>query len=312
MRDNNLLAINRRLIIIKNAIFLQDFETINLQMKKLEGVNTNIIKILDIINAKDFDMAIMLIDDFITNGVNISLYVDKELEVLKLSLQNLKSELTELNLKKEEYLKIVSDFNYEYAKHVGYLIAEILKLKKEKLENDAKQNDELKDEFENAKQEEDDFKKFFEDLSSKQIKELNEDEKIYIKDAYRQASKLCHPDILDEPYKEKATKVFQELNTAYQNSDIGTVQKILDELQNGFYFENHIQEIADKDKLKAQIKILENDILNLKNEIDMIANDEAYLTATTIEDKKQYFDNLKTQLEKELNELKSQINTWNN
>lgn len=57
--------------------------------------------------------------------------------------------------------------------------------------------------------------------------QLSKSEEKELKELYRKASKLCHPDIVPPEQKKEAEDIFKELNHYYSNKNIFQVRKIL-------------------------------------------------------------------------------------
>ena len=60
---------------------------------------------------------------------------------------------------------------------------------------------------------------------------LSSDERNELKRLWRQASRLCHPDVVADDLKEKAHQMMVQLNLARQNADLATVRALLTQLQ---------------------------------------------------------------------------------
>jgi hypothetical protein len=53
-----------------------------------------------------------------------------------------------------------------------------------------------------------------------------------LRQAYKEAARLCHPDLhVEEPQKVRAQALFQQLNQAYQQQDLATVQATSEVIQ---------------------------------------------------------------------------------
>jgi hypothetical protein len=121
---------------------------------------------------------------------------------------------------------------------------------------------------------------------------------------------LCHPDIVVEELKEQAHGIMTELNSARQKKDLNKVLEILNMLiSGGFVIAS--DNIFDKDLLKTKIVKTKAQIDELKTEIDELETSDTYENIQSIDDKDEYFSEIKVQLveeserlEKELNQLK--------
>lgn len=200
-----------------------------------------------------------------------------------------------------------------------------LKIELEKLENDLKiqeenlkttkdfiENDEIKQEYEKANENYEEFQSKYEIIKDKQrnIINLSEEEKFELKKVFRKAAKLCHPDLVIDENKEKAHEIMQEINDAYSKQDLNKIKTILNSLENGFEFEIASDKINDKELLKLRIKEFEDNIENLKSEIESIKQDDSYQIIINLENWNDYFNELKITLEDKKIKLENESNNF--
>ena len=67
-----------------------------------------------------------------------------------------------------------------------------------------------------------------------QGKHLSEEDQNELKRLWRQASKLCHPDLVADDLKEEANAMMVQLNRAKQRGDVKTIRSLVARLQQGF------------------------------------------------------------------------------
>ena len=302
----------KRLELIKTAIILEDKEIIELQILKLENIENDekIQDILELISETRYEQVINLIDAYMAKYKGIAIYEDPEIQGLKVELKVLEKDLQSLSEKKNEYLHLINEFNVQSNLRLGELIQEILRLRKELSFEEMKSKSDNNDEFEEAakqyKQTKQDYEEFSEDYAE-QLKEmpfeLTEDEASELKQAYRRAGKLCHPDVVIDDVKEEAEEVFKILNDAYAKNDLQAVNKILKDLESGYTFAKSSDVITDKDIFRMKIEDIRVKIDSMTDEINEIKNEETFQTIVEIDDWDDYFDDLEEQLEDELEEL---------
>ena len=217
----------KRLEIIKNAISIEDEDIIKLQASKIKSLNidSDIEDILSLIENSDYGKVIELIDKYLTKYSGVMVYEDSEIQGLKFELKILEKRLQELNEEKSEYLNLINDFNAKYNLELGGLIQQILRLRKEILEEQADNDEESKVEYEEAKQDYEEFREKYEEQIKDKPYELNKDELKEIKSSYRKACKLCHPDIVSGDVKKEAEEIFKDLNNAYAKKDLNKVKE---------------------------------------------------------------------------------------
>ncbi|MEA3314805.1 MAG: hypothetical protein U9Q30_02965 [Campylobacterota bacterium] len=345
----------KRLEIIKTSITIEDEEIIELQIMKLNKLDTNseADEIITRLNDSDYSSAIVLIENYIQKYNGLVVYEDKEIQGLKLELKVLESKLQSLSENKDELLNTINEFNIEYNLKLGDIIRDILdiqneilykeyiaknkhyqalkektqELKKKLNDLDPLEDDEYdevyeefkeskkkyqdaKDEFDkqekdynDSKSEYEEFNKEYEDIKEN-TKELNKDDKKELKKLYKMAAKLCHPDIVDDEFKEKAHNIMQELNDAYSKKDLNKIKEILYSLENGDGFEVSSEVINNSELLKAKIEELKEHIESVTTEIDNIKNSDSYKSIIDIDDWEDYFKSLKSNLQNQYENLK--------
>jgi chaperonin cofactor prefoldin len=120
---------------------------------------------------------------------------------------------------------------------------------------------------------------------------------------------LCHPDKVNDEFKDAAHDIFIELRQAYELNDLKKVNEILNQLENNNFFKTKSETILEKDLLKVAIAKLRKKIKILESEIIAINESETYQTIISIEDWDDYFKRTKENLQQELENLKNEINT---
>jgi len=230
----------------------------------------------------------------------IEIFNDPDVLHLKSELNELEQYFNQLTADKTEFEKLLSDFHNRHTVELGNIILEILKLRKLKFKSDRVK-------FEDA---ENDEKQYYEQVETEKKKHqyfLNDDEKIELKKKFRRATFLCHPDKVNDTFKDAAQKIFIQLKLAYEANDLNRVSEILNELEKGNYFKTKSETINEKDKLKAEIVKFKSQIQTLETEIAEIKESETYKTIIEIDSWDDYFKHTKEKLTMELEELNSEI-----
>ena len=291
----------KRLEIVKNYIILEDIEELKKETKKLKefDFNTDLLEIITEIEKHEFAKAINAIQQFISQNQQLAVWNDPEIGALKLEIKNLENQLNAFDNEKTELEKLLYDFQHRHTIELGKIILEILKLRKLKFKEDK----------EKAEEAENDFKQYSEQFESEKDKkqfELTEEEKIELKKKFRKATFLCHPDKVNEQFKDAAQKVFVDLKTAYEANDLKKVNEILNDLERGF-FKSKSDTVTEKDLLKVAIDKLKKQIKILETEIVSIKESETFQTIFSIKDWDEYFGSTKEKVEKEMEELRKEI-----
>jgi chromosome segregation ATPase len=254
----------------------------------------------------------------------------EEFETIEEEFEEKKDELETLKEKIEKLEK-----EYEEASFLERLkISKKLKEAKEEYENlkesydeSEKEYEDLKREFEDNKEDFEQFEKEFEEkledeeydeaksdyeefyeTYEEQLKnrpcELDEAQKNELKKLYRKASKICHPDIVSDEFKEQAHEMQLELNEAYAKKDLAKVKEILYKLENGQVFEVASDSIDDKELLKSKIADLKDRIDELSKSIENLKESDNMKTIEDIDNLDEYFEDMKSKLEDEYERLK--------
>jgi len=245
-------------------------------------------------------------------------------EILKLKEEHLQREVKEMqeafneakheyeNLKQEvnaleEELKKLDEFDDEYDELYEELQKRKEQLNKKRKEakkaKDTLEEDELFHEYEEVKEDYGEFNKEYEEIISKERFELNDDEQKELKKLFRQASRLCHPDIVTDELKRQAHEIMAQLNDAYRQKDLRQVRKILASLESGIIFEAASDKISDAKSLKARIADIREQLNATTVEIEKIQKDETFKTIQEIDDLDNYFAEMKEQLQNQYKTL---------
>ena len=141
----------KRLELIKTAISIEDEEIIELQVLKLQSLETDtkVAEILNNITQKEYSSVMQQIENYLAQYSGLVMHEDKELQGLRLELKALEHKLQELSLKRDEHLSKIHDFNLQYHLRLGEVIQNILQLKESLLKSATQ---EKKEAFENLKE----------------------------------------------------------------------------------------------------------------------------------------------------------------
>jgi len=288
----------KRLELISSAIDLEENEMIEEQVRKLRelSLDDDVLEILEMIRQRRYEFVISSITAYVHRFSGLSVYQDPQIQGLKVELSMLEKELTHLSETQNEYLSEINAFTSDYYRHLGAVIEEILRLQQEVAQ---KSYDKGKIDEEELKASKDEYKSFYEEAitqSKEQTLTLTAQEEKELKLCYRKASKLTHPDIVAEVFKEEAKEIFIALNSAYKRKDLAKVKEILEGLESGKTFTYGSDEINDKELLRKKSEILREKIRVVKEEIEALLQSETYLIIKETDDLDAYFDELKESL----------------
>lgn len=287
-----------RLQMIKSLIALEEENEISVHVSRLRqfSLEGELETIIILLEGKSYSKAMPAIEAFINQHNQVGHYIDPELEGLKLEAKVLEAEVNQLSDEKAYLEKLIHDFGVRHNSELGELILKILRFRKSKAKGTPKEAEAEKDFNEYSKE--------YEISKDEKINELTEDEQKELKQKYRKASKLCHPDVVSEEQKELADKLFAELNAAYAGNDLKRVREILENLEKGNFFVSKSDAINEKQLLKTEIEKLRLRIKELKEQVQGIKESEAFTTVSNINDWDTYFKETRQKLAEQIKELK--------
>jgi len=296
----------KRLKLIKHAIALEDSEIIELQEAKLStlDIDMDIRHILSLIRQYKYGQVAILTEEYINKFSGLLPYDDPAIQGMKAELSILEQRIKKLSDDETELNNLLHTFNVQYHDKLGGIIEQILKLKKEHYEEASKEDKGYEEQYEEAKTDYESFHQEHQEVIDQEpIVVLDEQDEKKIKKLYREASKLCHPDIVADEFKDRAGEIFIALNCAYQHNDLGMVEKILAQLKSGESHAVASDTINNKELLENKIKFAREKIYTLEQKIRGIKESDTYQTIQEIDNWNIYFEKLKSKLEAELESL---------
>lgn len=299
------LEIIKRLEIIKSAVAIEEDELIAMQLKKLKAfeLDKDALQIIKLIESKHFETVPQLIEQYRNNHSGVVIYEDEAIQALKYELKVLENTLNLLTNEKNEYERQLHEFNAEYILRLGSLIEQILYLRFHHYANIVKEHPELEKEAEKAEQMYESFKQ----NSAQQLQDLptplSETEKKELKVLYRKASRLSHPDVVNDEFKREGEDTFKALNEAYRQQNLTRVKEILLQLETGRRFGLASDTVNDKEILRKKIDLLREHLQQIEIEINVIKQDETFKNLQKIQNWDNYFADLEQQLAQELSLL---------
>ncbi len=296
----NLANIIKRIELIKTLISLEEEEIIAEQIKKLEEYQSNekVNDLIILLKQKSYGEAINQIEIFINLNKQITFWIDPEIDALKLEVKSLEAKINNLSDEKADLEKIVHEFGIRHNQELGKLIIRILQYRKENAKGTPQE--------EEAEQDYNSYHEEFEFSKDEEVTILTEEEQKELKNKYRKASKLCHPDLVSEEQKELATKIFAELSNAYERNDLLKIREILANLESGNFFTAKSDAINEKELLKIEIELLRLKIKGLKEQLQIIIESPTYKTIISIDNWEEYFSNAKKELSSQLKNLENE------
>ena len=299
IKDTEISKIIKRVELIKSLIALEEENEINTHVSKLKEFSTDkeLGAIISFLEQKAYSQAMPAIETYINQHRQLTAYIDPEIEGLKLEAKSLEAELNALSDEKADLEKLIHEFGVRHNNELGELILKILGYRRKKAKGTPDETEAEKDYS--------DYNREYEASKDEKITELTEEEQKELKQKYRKASKLCHPDVVSDEQKELADKLFAELNAAYERNDLKRVREILENLEKGNFFVSKSDTISEKQLMKAEIKKLRLRIKELKKQVEEIKESEAFKTVSSITDWDNYFKQAKEKLAEQVKGLEN-------
>lgn len=302
-----------RLETLKSVILLEDEEDILFQTNKLKKVLPNkngqlslVWAIIHEIENKHYGSVISKIIDFISRQNAVIVHIDEQIVAMQLELRVLGLQISSLEDEKTEIEKIFYLFDLRHNRELGLLIVEILKFRRTKLREEAEHDKTKQKSAEEAETDYKEYQKSYEESSKKNVVTLSDEDQAEIKQSYRKATKLCHPDVVNEAQKEQAEVIFQALKDAYDGNDLQKVKSILSDLEKGI-FTNRTETITEKFQLQASLTQLRRHRDDLERALMELKKTESYDVISDTDNWDTYFENTKIQLEDQLSALTNDL-----
>ncbi|HMH32151.1 MAG TPA: DnaJ domain-containing protein [Puia sp.] len=292
----------KRLELIKNLVLLEEENGIVTHISRIKEfeLDQDLEIILTLLEDKSYSKAMIAIETYINKFNQLQYYTNPEIQGLKLEVKSLEAELNKLSNEKADIEKLIHEFGVKHNQELGELLNKILYHRKEKAKGTPQQKE--------TEKEYNEYNDQYEIGKTESIIELSDEEKNELKQKYRKASKLCHPDVVNEDQKELADRLFAELNAAYEKNDLIKVSEILANLVTGNFFVNKSEAINEKQLLKVEIEKMRLRIKELKEQLETIKESQAYKTISNIESWDDYFSSTKEKLRAQLNEFEGDGN----
>ena len=282
----------RRLELLKSLIILGENELLLAQVEKLEieYKDQSVKEIADAVRRTAYGDVVKKVDLILQDSASIQHYEDPEIKALQIELRILEDRWADLQDKKSERERQLNVFHIRYQKELGDLISKLLYLRKEHLREETESDTSRQAEYEEAQNDYEEHQQVFDEIKSKELPELNEEDLDDLKKCFREAAKLCHPDTAAEEIREKSADWFRKLTEAHQNHDLDAVKDILDKLKHGGSLPRESEFTNDKVRLRADIERLRKKMTEIGKELEEIEGSESWETIRELGDWDIYFE----------------------
>ncbi len=293
-----------RLESLKNSILIEDFDDVELQISKIKKLlpsdyNDSKIEsvtgIITTIYQQKYSDTICLIDEFVRMFRSITIFIDPEIEAIRLEIRTLEIQISSLEDERSEMEKTIYSFQVQHDKILGELILKILELRKSRLKIEKDENPEKEKDYNEAEEDYNNFKEDYESNINEEINDLTPEQKTELTILFRKASKLCHPDIVADEQKEMAQKVFIELKKAYDTNNLNRLKEIYNDLLKGVFTSLGL-EVSEKQKLLSIVIELRSKRAEYESILTDLKSSETFRTIQNIKDLDNYFNQKRIEL----------------
>lgn len=309
----------KRLEIIKNAIELEDDDIIHgqvVQLKK-ESLDDGLKGIVQALEQKHYAEAMSAIIAWLQNQRALTAWQDPRIAANKLELKTLETELRDLIDRRNSRIQRLDEFNDLYMTRLGPLMTEILRLRKvlaeKMLRKQLREGDRSEPiAEESARKADADYESYRQRHQEAQRHQqaqqrLAESERQELKRLWRQASKLCHPDLVEDELKAEATSLMVQLNQARQRGDLASVKMILGKLMQGQKPMMASERLNDLERLTRRIAEIRQQIQALNEELGSLEKEGSWQLVTTLRDPEGYFQQQEKAMRNTIYTLEKQI-----
>jgi len=302
----------RRLEVLRNLLLLEDFDTVAAQWPRLEAARAlaPIADVLDRLRVGDWAAALERIQAVLARGLALVVWQDPAVAALRLELLTLEAQIVALSSEQAELERQIEEFAHQQHLAIGATMAECLNLRREywrlRAEHshaEADQTAQAEAEAEQAEFQRD--REAFDRAPRPALLDVGQQQEL--KRLYREAVMRCHPDRVTEADQGAAQTIFVQVQRAYQQNDLDTLNRLHRHLTEGQPFADPAQVWTEQEQLRGRMSRLRLEIERWLAEIRALRASETYQTLAAQPDWAAYFAQIRQRLEEECVELRQKI-----
>lgn len=311
-------ALLNRAEMLANSIGLGDAQDIEYQTARLRALLisdqppaslSQLFAILEQIGEQRYSEALTSLSQLLDSSKAVTAWRDPLIRSLRAEIRLLCDEIQDLEEQKQSILKRIREFDCRYNAELGELIIAILDVKAQLAARAAQNDPENVGKQEAHRRSEQDYRDFGNQYAERRktpTRSLTKEEQDELKQLFRRASKLCHPDLVDPGRIKEAAAIFRDLVDAYDSNDLASVRAILSALEAPGSPAAGLELPTEREKLNEEVLRLRQVRAALAAEIDELRNSETFRTIAQIPSWDDHFTTLRRQLENELQRLRGQ------
>lgn len=241
-------------------------------------------------------------------------YQSSEEALLKIHIRWMQQQIRLLTALYAEQADVIEAWDRKILRYANDLLVKLYALKTAlaKIRMEASQKKETKQAYQQAQDEQ----KAFEEqhaATQKDEQKLDEDGEKRLRELYRKATGLCHPDKADQSSPDsvkQATAYMVAVNQAYSAKDIKALERLLEELTDGASLHHanlHPNSDQRVQQLKASLALLQNEYEAQLQAVHAQSQHQSFINASTCEDFDEWIKGFRQKLEKEITTLEKAI-----
>jgi hypothetical protein len=297
----------KRLRTLKHLLLTKDYAEVSMELQALQQEAEQHVfeQMAGYIAHNDFKDAIDYCEQLISNQ-SLPTRHEASISGLRTQISLLRTQISVKQFKVAEANHRINHFRMRHNSEIGMLITQILKLKAELLFLQLIDAPEIENKYVKARQDHKAYARARREFKKASQIQLTEVDRQRARKLFREASKLCHPDVVDEKLQEIAKQLFTELNEAYANNDLRKIESLLADLRNQRLVMSKNSEVYSQiTGLQALAMRLQAELAHVEAQLSAIESTEVYRTLNRISDLDEYFEQLKQKFEDELHALKN-------
>lgn len=277
----------KRLSLIKSLLALHEIEDLPKHVERLEAegvADVRLVSVLAALRAHRYAEAMTQLEEFVAVYAQLRVWEDPQLSALKLEIRLLEAELLALDTERSEAFRQLLVFELWHQRELGELLQEVLSLRRDVARYHRQESAYSESEYQEAK------RRYEEQVHDREAAAaaaphtyvLAAPDRATLKQQYREAAQLCHPDRVAETQRPAATAAFQSLQDAYQRQDLAAITALVTELRQGRFVPLGTA-LATAEHLRERRDALAARHLELLHELAALQNSEAYTLAAADE-----------------------------
>ncbi len=309
-QDIDHAEIRRRLEIVRHLLLLEDWDTLSTQFDKLQPIRhaLGLDALLDALKDQRGDDALAWIDDALTVSDERAPVKHQQTALLRLALRALDLQINALRDEQAEIERQIHAFSLRASHTLGDLTSRYLQLQAEKQRRQATADPAFQAEADRAQADYEQYR----DANARAhetppLPPLKSEDLRELKRLYREASQRCHPDKVRTDDQTHASALFIQLQAAYRNNDLTTVQAIHASTHEGQRFVARSVPLTDAEALQRAIVVLRYNLDKLMAELQALRGSETYQTLESLTNWDAYFDEQRLSLEESVFQLEVEL-----